>query len=61
MNNYEFLKTLSLEDLADFYCYIHDDNCKECPFRGECHTEKGKGSGVKKWLMQKHIVDKKGW
>jgi len=64
MTNLEFIKTLNLEELADYYCHLHDTGtvtdtyCDKCPFTDLC----GKGgAGVKNWLMQEHKVDKYGW
>lgn len=65
MTNLEFIKTLDKEEIADYYCYLHDiggRDCRDCPFRDDCYEEGSHGrSGIRNWLDKEHKVDEKGW
>jgi len=61
MTNYEFIKTLDLSELADYYCYIHDDSksCVTCVYNDICHEYNTK-SGIRNWLEMEHKTEG-GW
>lgn len=47
MNNYEWLRALSLDDLAHKLCELSE--CGTCPVSEDCRPLKG-GNGFKRWL-----------
>lgn len=65
MTNYEFLQSLTIEELADYLCFLTDEACTTancvCPFEKYCEEHKS-GHSVRFWLAEEHIVDKEtGW
>lgn len=53
MNNYEWLKSQSLIDLAHELCYLMEtkDGCDGCPVKDRCHFM---CNGFRDWLEDKH-------
>lgn len=59
MNNYDSIKSMSLEDMAHFLCgemdYLGDDknnSCGICPVRDKCEADRMNGNGWFHWLRE---------
>lgn len=53
MNNYEWIKSQSLTDLAHELCYLMElkDGCDGCPVKDRCHFM---NNGFRDWLEAEH-------
>ena len=49
MTNYEKIKTMTTEELADLICNLQT-GCQCCRFYVECVQNRNMGIGVKNWL-----------
>lgn len=62
MNNFEYLKTLSLHEAGHFMCDTIDELapeedyvCECCPFSDKCCKNGSALNGWIKWLREEHI------
>ena len=63
MNNYEYLKNITIEQMSHFLCQMvedefyktHGDNewqCDKCPVRDKCEAARMNGNGWFHWLRE---------
>lgn len=59
MTNYEYMKSITIEQLGHFLCNSMDDatvkgntSCDICPMWSKCHAEAFSGNGWFYWLKE---------
>ena len=59
MTNYEYIKSLSKDDLGEMLC-VFIWSCSECPMRYKCRPKSTNSgvSGFQKWLEEEHEDNK---
>ena len=56
MTNFEKLTSMSIEELAEWICYMPADDCNLCKYSGRCGENKGGcQNGIKEWLESEYL------
>lgn len=50
MSNFEKIKSMSINELADLFCDKLHTGCGNCKFYLDCYQNMNMGIGIKQWL-----------
>ena len=57
MSNYEKIKSMSINELADFFCDKLHTGCEGCKFYLDCYQNMNMGIGIKQWLEDEEATE----